>query len=120
MEAGHRSARAQHAASVARAIGGHLSSGSAAISATGAKLARLTRNLTGRQAAVMPDRVQAAVGRALAAEAAAANPPARSITQQPDCFRQADGFRQTGDSRQADDFWQASVGRIPAPRAATA
>lgn len=44
MEAGHRPGRAHAANAVARAIGDHLAAGSAAISAAGARIARLTGN----------------------------------------------------------------------------
>jgi hypothetical protein len=89
VEAGRLADRRHQVTSVARSIGDHLAAGSAVISATGAKLARRTRNLAGQHGEPMPDRVRIAVDEALAAEI----------------------------GRQRD--WQDSVLRIPPPRLAT-
>ncbi len=100
MEAGHLAARKHAVASVARVIGDQLAAGSAVISATGARLSRITRNLAGHELAAheeatMPDQVRTAVDRALAAEVA--RWPVRS-----------------------GDAWQDAVLTIPRPRTATA
>ena len=99
VEAGRLLDRKHAVTSVARAIGGHLVSGSAVISATGARLARLTREpgLTIRMPGVAE--LRDAVDRALAAK----------IARRPGPRPASSG-----------DAWQEAVLRIPRPRTATA
>jgi hypothetical protein len=98
VEAGRLLDRKHAVTSAARAIGGRLVSGSAVISATGARLARLTRNLAGHQDAG-PAELRDAVDRALAAKIAR-RPGPRPVS--------------------SGDAWQEAVLRIPRPRTATA
>ena len=97
VEAGHRTGRTDMTGSVARAIGDHLAAGSAAISAAGAKIARLTSR----------------AGSALSWNQA----PARSASAGRDAELAASTEPITPPRSRAD--WHDLAGRIPQPRAAT-
>jgi hypothetical protein len=107
VEAGRLLARNHPVSSVARAIGDHVATGTAAIAATGA---RLTRHLTGRPAAAMPEHVRLAVHRALAAEARQAAAGSRAAA-----------VRSAGPRPQRrSDCRPDAAALVPQPRAATA